>query len=234
MKRNISNLWLLVFIVFLAMLAACAGRDAPPAGPTPAFSKVTPPKASFAPPSATPNNSNLGSKDASANPNLPTSPKLKFSDIVGKQAPDFTLESLSGESIKLSSYRGTNVILFINEGAMCYPACWEQMAQFGSDERFNNKDITVLSIVVNQKSEWERIVLRAPPLAKATILFDTTRAVSSAYDVLFLKSSMHPGTNPGHTYFIVDKEGIIRFAFDDPVMGIRNDMLADELKKLAP
>ena len=43
---------------------------------------------------------------------------------------------------------------------------------------------------------------------------------------------MHKGSYPGHTYFIIDKEGIIRYTKDDPSMAIRNNELAAELAKL--
>ncbi len=158
--------------------------------------------------------------------------KLPFKQAVGKQAPDFSLESIDGTTVKLSDYRGKYVVLFFNEGIICYPACWDQMTALGNDERFNTNYIMAFSIVIDQKSEWEKIVKKVPGFSNAKILFDTTKAVSSTYDVLFLKSSMHPGSFPGHTYFIIDKEGVIRYIFDDPNMGIRNDMLISELSKL--
>jgi len=43
---------------------------------------------------------------------------------VGEPAPDFTLTSIDGETVRLSDYRGKNVVLFFNEGSMCYPVCW--------------------------------------------------------------------------------------------------------------
>ena len=228
MNGNASNLWLWVLVASVATLAACADQNQSATGPGTVLPDVHPTTGGSAPSGATP------AWNVSGNP-APFSPgKLKFVEAVGKPAPDFSLESMGGGIIKLSAYRGKNVVLFFTEGTMCYPACWDQMAQFGSDDRFNNKDTVVLSIGVNPKSEWESIVAKAPQLAKAPILLDTTKAVSSAYDVLSLKSSMHPGTLPGHTYFIIDREGIIRFAFDDVDMGIRNDKLAEELKKLAP
>lgn len=165
-------------------------------------------------------------------PDLFPTEKLSFNQAVGKQAPDFSLESIDGKTIKLSDYRGKNVVLFFNEGTMCYPACWDQMVALGNDARFNTGDVVAFSVVVDQKSEWEKIIRRVPQLSKAKILFDTTRAVSSAYDVLSLPSSMHPGSYPGHTYFIIDKELIVRYIFDDPKMAIRNDLLISELSKL--
>ena len=169
---------------------------------------------------------------AKRNPDLFPTGKLIFKQAVGKQAPDFSLESIDGKTFRLSDHKGKNVILFFNEGRMCYPACWNQMIAFGKDERFNGEEIIAFSIVPNSKSEWEEIVKKAPGFANVRILFDTTRAVSLAYDVLSLESSMHPGSYPGHTYLVIDKEGIVRYAFDDPNMAIRNDMLIFELSKL--
>jgi peroxiredoxin Q/BCP len=168
-----------------------------------------------------------------SNPNLFPSGKLSFNEAIGKQAPDFSLESIDGNTIKLSDYRGKNVILFFNEGSMCYPACWNQISELGSDKRFNNDNVVAFSIVIDQKSDWEKIIKNAPGYDEAKILFDPTRAVSSAYDVLSLKSSMHKGSYPGHTYFIIDKEGIIRYTLDDPNMAIWNDKLNNELEKIS-
>ncbi|KKS91668.1 MAG: Alkyl hydroperoxide reductase/ Thiol specific antioxidant/ Mal allergen [Parcubacteria group bacterium GW2011_GWF2_43_11] len=158
--------------------------------------------------------------------------KFSFKQAIGKQAPDFSLEGIDGKTIKLSDYKGKNVVLFFNEGSMCYPACWDQMAALGNDERFNAENLAAFSIVVDPKSEWEKIVKETPGFDSAEILFDTTKAVSRAYDVLSLRSSMHPGSFPGHTFFIINKEGIIRYVLDDPSMAIRNDMLISELSKL--
>ncbi|MBI2121631.1 MAG: redoxin domain-containing protein [Candidatus Sungbacteria bacterium] len=146
--------------------------------------------------------------------------KLVFKDAVGKKAPDFALESIDGKTVKLNDYLGKNVVLFFNEGAMCYPACWDQIAGFGNDPRFDTENVAAFSIVVDSKGQWQEIVSKSPNLAKSKILFDAARSVSRAYDVLYLNSSMHPGGFPGHTYFIIDKNGIIRFTLDDPLFGL--------------
>jgi len=170
---------------------------------------------------------------AKQNPSVFPEGQLLFSNAVGQKAPDFTLESIEGVSVKLSDYKGKNVVLFFTEGSMCYPACWDQMSAFGNDERFNNDELVVFSITPDQRSEWQKIVQKVPKMAKAKILFDSARAVSSAYDVLSLASSMHKGSYPGHTYFIINKEGIIRYTLDDPKMAIRNDELISEIDKIA-
>lgn len=159
-------------------------------------------------------------------------PTLNFYDVVGKQAADFALEDLSGNLVKLRDLRDKIVVLFFTEGVMCYPACWDQMAAFANDPRFNNDQVTTFAILVDPKKDWERVVKETPRLAKANTLFDTKKEVSYAYNVMNLPSSMHPRELPGHTYFVVDKNGIIRFAFDDPDMAIRNDLLVREIEKL--
>lgn len=155
-----------------------------------------------------------------------------FDNLLGKKAPDFTLESYDGKKYSLSGLTGKNVILFFNEGLMCYPACWNQIAAFGSDTQFNQKNTVVLNITADPKNDWKDAVNKMPELAKAIVLFDTDRTVSTAYGVLNLTSSMHRGQFPGHTYVIVDKDGIVRFARDDESMAVRNKELLAEVGKL--
>ena len=155
-----------------------------------------------------------------------------FNDLVGKKAPNLELESYDGKKISLEQFKGKNVVLFFSEGLMCYPSCWNQIAAFGKDSAFNNKDTVVLTITVDRKIDWGQAVSKMPELVSATVLFDENKVVSNEYGVLTLSSSMHRGQFPGHTYFIVDKEGIIRFVKDDPEMGVRNDELKSELEKI--
>ncbi len=152
---------------------------------------------------------------------------------VGDNAPDFNLESVSGEMVKLSDYKGKNLVIFITEGSMCYPSCWDQMLALATDKRFNNEDTATMSMVVDSKQEWESIIAKkAPRLSAAEILLDTDKKVSSEYGALFMESSMHKGSFPGHSYFIIDKEGTVRYIFDDPAMRINNEALAKELQTL--
>lgn len=155
-----------------------------------------------------------------------------FTSLLSKEAPDFTLESYDGKQVNLKQLRGKKVVLFFTEGLMCYPSCWNQMAAFGKDPAFNTADTVTFSITVDRKDEWRQAVDKMPDLAKATVLFDTDRAVSSRYGVLTLPSSMHKGQFPGHTYLILDRNGIVRFMKDDPQMGMRNDELKIELEKI--
>ena len=89
-----------------------------------------------------------------------------------------------------------------------------------------------MTVVVDSKQEWQKAVLQMPALAKATVLLDIGGRVSTEYGMLTLASSMHRGQFPGHTYVVVDKDGIIRALLDDEQMGINDDKLLAELAKL--
>lgn len=153
--------------------------------------------------------------------------------VIGKRAPAFSLQDIDGNIVSLSDYLGKkNVVLFFTEGAMCYPACWNQMAAFANDSRFNSSTTQAFSIVVDTQGEWKQIISQTPSMKGADILFDTSRTVSGEYNVLNLPSSMHPGVFPGHTYFVIDKTGTIRYALDDPMMGVRNDAIWNAVQNI--
>lgn len=151
--------------------------------------------------------------------------------MVGKPAPAFSLTDRDGKTYSRDSLQGKNVVLFFNEGLMCYPSCWNQTVSLAQDKRFAKEDTVVLSIVVDQPSEWQRAIAKMPALAEATVVFDTDGSASNAFGMLKTESSMHYGQYPGHSYVVIDKQGIIRHILDDPRMGIHNDQLVAELAK---
>ena len=160
----------------------------------------------------------------------PTSEQLN--SLVGNSMPDFQLEGLDGKVYSVADLKGKDTVLFFNEGLMCYPACWNQMAAFGSDPRFNSDKIQAISVVVDSAKDWQTAINKMPQLAKATTMFDTGATVSRQLGMLTTTSSMHRGSLPGHTYMIVDKDGIVRYVFDDPNMAIANDMLLGKIGEL--
>lgn len=155
-----------------------------------------------------------------------------FSELVGKPAPDFTLQDYKGNTFSLAQMKGKKVVLFFNEGIMCYPACWNQVAALGTDKKFNNDQVVTASVVPDMQAEWTEATRRMPDLAKSTILLDSDNSISNKYGMMYLPSSMHKGSKPGHTYVIIDANGIVRYTYDDPKMGIQNNRLSDELSKI--
>lgn len=156
----------------------------------------------------------------------------ELNNFVGKPVPEFSLTDRNGNAYSSENLRGKNVVLFFNEGLMCYPACWNQIVALADDDRFENANAVALSIVIDSKDDWQDAVRKMPELDRATVVFDAGASVSRKFSVLTTPSSMHPGVYPGHTYVLVDKDGIVRYVLDDPNMGIRNDQLVAEITKL--
>ena len=167
--------------------------------------------------------------------NMPAnvSPNASLNDLVGKSALAFSLADRDGKLYALESLRGKNVVLFFNEGLMCYPSCWNQIVSLSKDARFNNDDTVVLSVVVDPPQDWQKAIDKMPELAQATVVFDQGGTVAKQYGMLTTASSMHYGQLPGHSYVVIDKEGIVKHIFDDPNMSIHNDQLVAELNKLS-
>lgn len=157
---------------------------------------------------------------------------IVLNSLVGKPMPNIRLSDKNGKIYTTTDFRGKNVVLFFNEGLMCYPACWNQIAAFGSDARFNTDQIQAISVVVDSSTDWQRAISQMPQLAKATTMFDMGANASRELGTLTTKSSMHKGSLPGHTYIVIDKGGIVRYVFDDPNMAIANDMLFSKISAL--
>lgn len=178
---------------------------------------------------------NKGSSQASAVTSDPMhqnqTDSTVFDGLAGKPAPDFTLTSYDGKKVSLKDFRGQKVLIFFNEGLMCYPACWNQIVAFGKDTTFKNKNTVILNITVDSKDDWKKAIDKMPELANNTVLLDTDRTAANLYGVMSLPSSMHPGQLPGHTFILIDKDGIVRYTYDDPQMAVRNSELITQVDK---
>lgn len=161
-----------------------------------------------------------------------TTDNTLLNSLVGKAMPLISLEDKDGKVYTPADLKGKNVVLFFNEGLMCYPACWNQMSAFGSDVRFNNDSTQAISIVVDPAKDWQKAIDKMPELAKTKTMFDIGANASKQLGLLTTDSSMHKGSLPGHTYIVIDKEGIVRYVFDDPNMAIANDMLSSKIEGL--
>ena len=152
--------------------------------------------------------------------------------LVGRPAPAFSLTDRDGNTYTNDNLKGKRVVLFFNEGLMCYPACWNQMMEFPKDKRFDQDDVAVFSIVIDAKESWKKAIEKMPEMAAVRSLHDTDRTASKDFQMLNLPSSMHLGSIPGHTYVVIDKEGIVRYVLDDPKMAINNGTIYSEIEKL--
>jgi len=159
----------------------------------------------------------------------PSPADASLNSLIGKPLPDIQLQDINGKVYTNASFKGKNTVLFFSEGLMCYPACWNQIAGFGTDPRFNTGEIQALSVLVDSSRDWQRAIDKMPELAKANTLFDVGGSVSGKLGLLSLPSSMHRGSLPGHTYIVLDKDGIVRYVDDDPNMAMANDLLIEKI-----
>ena len=141
-----------------------------------------------------------------------------------KAAPDFTLTDTTGRQVSLSDYRGSNVVLYFNEGAGCQ-SCLVQMAEIEKDTAaLEDLDVTVLPIVMNTR-EQITADMQANGVATPFLLDDGT--VSQAYGTL--GKGMHAGL-PGHSFVLVDKAGEQRWYGEYPSMWLAPDELVAQLR----
>lgn len=161
--------------------------------------------------------------------------KVKFdvgSPGVGEIAPDINLPATDGSTFDLSSYRGQTVLLYFHEGIMCQ-ACWVQLKDI--EDNFKDfKDIGIDQIVtittdpIGHLTEFVEM-----NNFKTTVVSDQTIEVSKSYKTnLYGMPGM--GTNyNGHSFILVDEEGIIRWRADYGryTMYVPLDVLMADIKK---
>lgn len=159
--------------------------------------------------------------------------EIIFKSLQDRPAPGFDLISFEGKTVNLSDYKGKRVVLFFSEGAMCQPSCWDQIKSFSQDKYFQKGDIAVLNVVVDDSETWRGVVSKDPDIKNSLVLLDTDKKVSQTYGVLTVASSMHKGEYPGHSYVVLDKDGVIRNVFDDPNMRVNNLEIKEALNKIS-
>ncbi|MFV2003724.1 MAG: TlpA family protein disulfide reductase [Gammaproteobacteria bacterium] len=115
-------------------------------------------------------------------------------------APDFKLQNMDEENIKLSDFRGKVVLL--NFWATWCPPCVREMPSMERlQQRLNADDFKVVAI--NQMEEPDEVFAFTGQLEidpTFVILFDRTSEVSQAYAVRGLP-----------TTYLIDKKGNIRY-----------------------
>ncbi|MBI5287581.1 MAG: redoxin domain-containing protein [Chloroflexi bacterium] len=144
-------------------------------------------------------------------------------------APDFTLPSVNGQPVTLSSYKGqSNVLLYFNEGYGCAP-CWQQAHDIqtrradlaAADTEFFNIMVDPPGLIRDEVSRWN---LTMP------VLSDSDRSVSRQYNMLGF--GMH-ANKPNHTFVFIDKAGEILWWQDYPSMRASTDEVMDTIQELS-
>jgi peroxiredoxin len=135
---------------------------------------------------------------------------------VGNKAPDFQLDTLTGDTVKLSDFRGSRVM--INFWATWCPPCRAEMPDM--EEFHQDKDIVILAVNLSDTEKSVEDVEQFTDDFKLTfpILMDTNLDVANLYAI-----------QPIPTTYMVDSNGIISYR----AFGAMNyDLMVQEFEKM--
>jgi len=115
---------------------------------------------------------------------------------VGKQAPDFTLDTMAGKEITLSELRGTPVVL--NFWDTICPPCQNQLVYLEQAAIQSDGEITIIAVDIGEPVSRIRQFFGDYKL-HFTVALDTDAQVSYKYNVRYTP-----------TTFFIDSNGVIR------------------------
>ncbi len=130
---------------------------------------------------------------------VPTHAQFYFMEnpLIGQEAPDFTLESLSGEKINFKEYRGDKKAIIFFWATWC-PHCRKQIkALKEAGPVIQKKGIRMLLVDEGEKPAVVKDFLRSRPLV-FPVLLDTQSKLSDVYNVIGLP-----------TFVFVDEKGMV-------------------------
>ncbi|MEN2768007.1 peroxiredoxin family protein [Ornithinibacillus xuwenensis] len=135
---------------------------------------------------------------------------------VGNKAPDFQLDTLTGDTVKLSDFHGSRVM--INFWATWCPPCRAEMPDM--EEFHQDKDIVILAVNLSDTEKSVEDVEKFTDDFKLTfpILMDTNLDVANLYAI-----------QPIPTTYMIDSNGIISYR----AFGAMNyDLMVQEFEKM--
>ena len=147
---------------------------------------------------------------------------------VGERAPEFSLKSTTGETVPLSSFRGKKHVLLAFFPLAFTSTCTAELCAMRDDwDDFAKHDVVVLPISVDSTASLKEYKTKYE--MKSELLSDFRRDVSRAYGVL-----NEERFNAKRSYFLIDREGIVRWAHVEEHGGFRREKaeLLAEVAKL--
>jgi peroxiredoxin Q/BCP len=129
----------------------------------------------------------------------------------GSAAPTFTLTSATGGQVRLTDFRGKNVLLYFQEGLSCQP-CWDQIKDLEHNQaalKTAGVD-AVLSITTDPANLIGQKV--ADEMLTTPVLSDPSLQVSQAYNAN--QYGMMGEMRDGHSFILVGPDGTIRWRAD--------------------
>jgi glutaredoxin-dependent peroxiredoxin len=129
---------------------------------------------------------------------------------IGQQAPDFTLYNSEKEQITLSGQRGKNVLLLFFPLAFT-STCTEELCSVRDNIVFyNNSNAEVFGISVDALQTLAKY--KEDQRLNFTLLSDFNKEVSTLYGSLYEMFGYNMKGVSKRSAFVIDKEGIVRYA----------------------
>jgi peroxiredoxin Q/BCP len=125
----------------------------------------------------------------------------------GNTAPDFTLQSDEGKAVKLSDYKGSNVVLYFYPKDMS-SGCTKEACSFRDNlSQFKDNGTVVLGVSTDDVESHKKF--KEKENLNFALLADPTKEISTQYAGL---------SNFGlakRVTFLIDKQGVIRKIYRD-------------------
>lgn len=129
---------------------------------------------------------------------------------VGQQAPDFMLRDTDKNKVTLSDYRGKNVLLLFYPLAFTSVCTTELCGVRDNIAFYNNTNATVFGISVDSLFSNKRF--KEDLNLNFTLLSDFNKEASTAYDTIYEQWFNDMKGVTKRSAFVIDKEGIVRYA----------------------
>jgi peroxiredoxin len=130
--------------------------------------------------------------------------------MIGQQAPDFSLFSADKQKVSLSDFKGKNVVLLFFPQAFT-GVCTEELCSVRDNlSQYESLNAQVLGISVD--SVFTLGKFRDEQKYNFPLLSDFNKEVSAAYGALYESWILDMKGVSKRSAFVIDKEGIIRYA----------------------
>ena len=146
-----------------------------------------------------------------------TSPALARRPTAGERAPDFSLQSTSGTTVKLSEFRGKSPVLLAFFPLAFTSTCTAELCEFSeSFDRYAGKGVAVLPISVDSVPTLKEF--KAKHAMRTDLLSDFKREASRAFGVLREDTFFSE-----RAYFLIDRDGVVRWTHVESKLGDKRD-----------
>jgi len=129
---------------------------------------------------------------------------------IGQQAPDFTLRDTEKNKVTLSEQKGKTVVLLFYPLAFTSVCTAELCGVRDNISFYNNTNAQVYGISVD--SLYTNGKFKEEQKLNFPLLSDFNKEVSTAYDTIYETFSNDMKGVSKRSAFVIDKEGIVRYA----------------------